>query len=123
MLDRRARVIFTLTFDDDPRRSAPPPPNGVRRARPTKIQRRIRRNFHTNRSRSPYLLSVKRSAFVLRLGPETKPSQGLFGGWIAEVDTGRELRFRSTEELLAFLGACYEVAQKRKPPPRADDAS
>jgi hypothetical protein len=64
-----------------------------------------------------------RSAFVLRLGPETKPSEGRFGGWIEEVDTGRELRFRSAEELLAFLGLCYEVAQKRNPRGGADNAS
>ncbi len=64
-----------------------------------------------------------RSAFVLRLGPETKPSEGVFAGWIEEVDTGRELRFRSTEELLAFLGLCYDIAQRRNPRRGADNAS
>jgi hypothetical protein len=66
---------------------------------------------------------VMRSAFVLRLGPETNPSQGLFHGWIEEVDTGRELRFKSTEELLAFLGLCYDVARKRNARSSTDEAS
>jgi hypothetical protein len=66
---------------------------------------------------------VIRPAFVLRLGPETTPSQGQFGGWIEEVDTGRELRFRSTEELLRFLGVCYDLAQQRKPEHSAENTS
>jgi hypothetical protein len=44
-----------------------------------------------------------RWAFVLELGSGTAPLQRCFDGWIEEVDTGSELRFRSTEELLAFL--------------------
>jgi hypothetical protein len=51
-----------------------------------------------------------RRAFVLQLGPGTQPARGHFEGSIEEVDTGRELRFRSAEELLAFLGECFEVA-------------
>ena len=45
-----------------------------------------------------------RGAFVLRLGPGTNPSGGTFEGWVEEVDSGKELRFHSTEELLGFLG-------------------
>jgi hypothetical protein len=45
-----------------------------------------------------------RGAFVLRLGPETKPSSGLFEGWVEEVDSGTELRFHSVDELIRFLG-------------------
>lgn len=45
-----------------------------------------------------------RGAFVIRLGKETQPARGLFEGWVEEVDSGKELRFHSTEELLAFLG-------------------
>ena len=40
----------------------------------------------------------------MRLGPETKPSSGLFEGWVEEVDSGEELRFHSADELLRFLG-------------------
>jgi hypothetical protein len=36
-----------------------------------------------------------RRAFVMQLGPETRPTQHQFDGWIEEVDPGRELRFRS----------------------------
>ena len=51
-----------------------------------------------------------RLAFVLRLGNETRPSDGLFEGWIEEVDSSIEKRFRSTEELLQFLSHRFEVA-------------
>jgi hypothetical protein len=62
-----------------------------------------------------------RWAFVLQLGPDTHPPQSRFEGWIEEVDTGRELRFRSTEELLAFLGECFESAREHALEPREDD--
>ena len=51
-----------------------------------------------------------RRAFVLKLGPETQPAKRHFEGYIEEVDTGRELRFRSTEELLVFLSKCFDAA-------------
>jgi hypothetical protein len=50
-----------------------------------------------------------RCAFVVRLGPESKPSEGRFEGWVEEVDTGNELRFRSNDELLKFLGDRFEA--------------
>ena len=43
-----------------------------------------------------------RGALVFRLGAETKPKQGLFEGWVEEVDSGKELRFHSTAELMWF---------------------
>ena len=43
-------------------------------------------------------------AFVVRLGPGTNPSEGLFEGWVEVVDSGDEVRFHSTEELLQVLG-------------------
>ncbi|HKE57556.1 MAG TPA: hypothetical protein VKB46_12660 [Pyrinomonadaceae bacterium] len=49
-------------------------------------------------------------AFVLQLGSETNTGQHQFTGFIEEVDTGRELRFRSTDELLEFLGKCFNEA-------------
>ena len=53
-----------------------------------------------------------RQAFVLQLGTETDVSTRHFVGSIEEVDTGRELRFRTTDELLEFLGQCFaEVKQ------------
>jgi hypothetical protein len=52
-----------------------------------------------------------RCAFVVRLGPETKPSEGRLEGWVEEVDTGKELRFRSNEELLRFLGERFEAVR------------
>jgi hypothetical protein len=58
-------------------------------------------------------LYVMRCAFVLQLGPETDPEQKQFNGWIEEVDTGRELRFRSTDELLVFLSDRARAARMR----------
>ena len=55
---------------------------------------------------------MTRQAFVVQLGSDTRPPEGHFEGWIEEVDTGRELRFRSTDELLAFLGQCFERAHR-----------
>jgi hypothetical protein len=54
-----------------------------------------------------------RQAFVLTLGHETDTDRRMFVGVIEEVDTGRELRFRSTEELLDFLAQCFEDAKRR----------
>ena len=56
-----------------------------------------------------------RQAFVLQLGADTDPARQHFVGFIEEVDTGRELRFKSTMELLAFLAECFEEVNKQKP--------
>lgn len=48
-------------------------------------------------------------AFVVRLGPGTKPSEDRFEGSIEEVDTAKELKFRSKEELLQFLGERFQA--------------
>jgi hypothetical protein len=50
-----------------------------------------------------------RGAFVVRLGPETRPAEGRFEGWVEEVDSCTELRFRSSEELLKFLGQRFDL--------------
>jgi hypothetical protein len=51
-----------------------------------------------------------RAAFVIRLGRDTKPAQNYFEGWVEEVDSGNELRFHSTPELLQFLGQRFQSA-------------
>ncbi len=41
-----------------------------------------------------------RGAFVVQLGPETRPTEGQFEGWVEEVDSGQmsfTLRQRSWE--------------------------
>jgi len=50
-----------------------------------------------------------RGAFVVQLGSETRPTEGQFEGWVEEVDSCTGLRFRSTEELLNFLGQRFEL--------------
>jgi hypothetical protein len=52
-----------------------------------------------------------RGAFVVQLGSETKPAEGRFEGWVEEVDSCTEHRFRSTEELLQFLGQRFDLAR------------
>jgi len=52
-----------------------------------------------------------RGAFVVQLGPETKPAEGRFAGWVEEVDSCTEIRFRSAEELLKFLGQRFDLAK------------
>lgn len=51
-----------------------------------------------------------RLAFVLRLGNDTRPADGFFEGWIEEVDSYTESRFRSTDELLKFLGDRFDLS-------------
>jgi hypothetical protein len=51
-----------------------------------------------------------RFAFVLRLGNDSRPADRFFEGWIEEVDSYTELRFRSTEELLKFLGDRFDLS-------------
>jgi hypothetical protein len=61
-----------------------------------------------------------RGAFVVQLGPETKTAEGRFEGWVEEVDSCMELRFRSTEELLKFLGERFDLAKASAEKARAD---
>jgi hypothetical protein len=63
-----------------------------------------------------------RRAFVLQLGPDTSPAEGRFVGWIEEVDTGRERRFRSADELMTFLGECFDLARRRDAGGEPEDA-
>ena len=51
---------------------------------------------------------MMRGAFLIRLARNTKPAAGRFEGRVEEVDSGKELRFRSSEELLQFLGGCFD---------------
>ena len=50
-----------------------------------------------------------RLALVPRLGNDTRPADGFFVGWVEEVDSCTELRFRSTDELLKFLGQRFNL--------------
>jgi len=51
-----------------------------------------------------------RLAFVLRLGTDSRPSQGLLEGTVEEVDTCLGFRFRCTEQLLEFLSQRFDLA-------------
>ena len=51
-----------------------------------------------------------RWAFVVQLGLESRPAEGRFEGWVEEVDSSVELRFRSAEELLRFMGNRFDLA-------------
>jgi len=62
-----------------------------------------------------YSRIVMRAAFVVRLGRDTKPAQNYFEGWVEEVDSGNELRFHSTTELLRFLGQRFQAVFGSEP--------
>jgi hypothetical protein len=55
-----------------------------------------------------------RGAFVVRLGRGTNPSEGQFEGSIEEVDSGQELKFQSSSELLRFLGERFLAAFRER---------
>ncbi len=52
-----------------------------------------------------------RGAFLIRLGRDTEPAEGRFEGRVEEVDSGEELRFRSSKELLGFVGQRFELGR------------
>jgi hypothetical protein len=56
---------------------------------------------------------VMKGAFVLQMVTDAGAEDRPFAGWIEEVDTGVELKFRSADELLDFLRACVERAEER----------
>jgi len=49
-----------------------------------------------------------RYAFVLRIAPDSDFDNGKVKGRVEEVDTGRESKFRSVSELMAFLAKCMK---------------
>ena len=50
----------------------------------------------------------------MQLGPDTRPSEQHFEGCVEEVDSGKELRFQSLEELLKFFEERFQAAFARK---------
>jgi hypothetical protein len=56
-----------------------------------------------------------RLAFVVQLGNDSRPAETEFEGWVQEVDSSIELRFRSTEDLLRFLGQRFVAATQQSP--------
>jgi hypothetical protein len=59
---------------------------------------------------------IMRGAFIVQLGPKTKPDEGRFEGRIEEVDSSFELRFLSSEELLKFLGERFDSTKSSAAP-------
>ena len=47
---------------------------------------------------------------MVQLGPESRPPESRLEGWVQEVDSCTELRFRSGEELLKFMGKRFDLA-------------
>ena len=50
-------------------------------------------------------------SFVVQLGRDADPEAGTFAGRAEHIATGRSPRFRSWEELLAFVAACAAGAE------------
>ena len=65
---------------------------------------------HASTTPFAYSHTIMRGAFVVQLGPETKPAKDHFEGSVQEVDSCTGLRFHSTEELLKFLGQRFKLA-------------
>jgi len=88
-------------------RSKPP---GKRRPNPV-TEIRLKSHPHVTFS-FPHIRNLvpMRGAFVVRLARETNPSEEHFEGSVEEVDSGKELKFRSSAELLTFLGDCFQAA-------------
>jgi len=53
-----------------------------------------------------------RNAFVVQLGTLSQPAQSELEGWVEEVDSGQQFRFRSTDELLTFLSRRMQAASE-----------
>ena len=75
---------------------------------------RIERGLHNSGLPPGVALYTMNLAYVLQLGSETDAARRHFVGRIEEVDTGRELRFKSTDELLAFLAECFDKSRKQE---------
>jgi len=60
---------------------------------------------------------------VVQLAPETQHVRRHFAGRIEEVDTGREVKFHSTDELLDFLSECCELALRHNAERQEDDGN
>lgn len=50
-----------------------------------------------------------KGAFVIRLNSQTRSAEQHLEGWVEEVDSGKELGFRSTAELIKFLWECLQA--------------
>jgi hypothetical protein len=77
-----------------------------------RIDKKRTENSHLDFGDTLFYL-VMRGAFVVRLGPGTESARGQFEGWVEEVDTGKRVKFKSSEELLRFLGQSFEEALRR----------
>jgi hypothetical protein len=55
-----------------------------------------------------------RCAFVIRLEPKSGPPDEL-EGWVEEVDSGKEWRFHSKDQLILFLQECRQAQLAVRP--------
>ena len=55
-----------------------------------------------------------KGAFVIRLGPGTRPSENHFEGWAEEVDSGKETKFHSLDDLARFFGERLRIGLTRE---------
>jgi len=59
-----------------------------------------------------------RCAFVIWLEPKSSLPDEL-EGWVEEVDSGKELRFQSKDQLILFLQGCRQAQLAARPDPPA----
>src|SRR5258706_3831753 len=77
-----------------------------------KFHRKRHRQFTPSLLCSP-TLTVMRGAFVVQLGPETRPTEGQFEGWVEEVDSSRSERYTSELQLLTNIANRHLLASTR----------
>ena len=81
----------------------PPPPCRNKNSTPNA------RDRHTLLFQSRYSGAVMRGAFVLQF-VQTPQSKGRLEGWIEEVDTGKQFRFRSVKAMVRFVRHCLRAS-------------
>jgi hypothetical protein len=67
------------------------------------------RDRHTLLFQFHYSRGIMRGAFVLHF-VQASQSKGRLEGWIEEMDTGKQFRFRSVEAMVRFVGQCLRAS-------------
>lgn len=67
------------------------------------------RDRHTLLFQPRYSGPVMRGAFVLQF-EQPSQSKGRLEGWIEEVDTGKQFRFRSVKAMVRFVRHCLRAS-------------
>jgi len=76
----------------------------------------IPRNIHKPPRNRPYSVLIMRGAFVVQLRVAGQSTAGGMEGSVEEVDTGKQIHFRSGDELIEFLQERFAQSCQSVPP-------